>query len=86
MKQPATKGGNCGYIHQEETTMVDHVVNCVDRHVPAGNSHIPEQPLYLVWMAAKFGGNHLRVDDRILDLGISIFQTAVQPVIMPLSV
>jgi hypothetical protein len=65
--------------------MVDHVVGCMDRHVPIGNSNVSEQPLNLVWMAAKLGGNHLRSDGYFFDPGISIFQTAVQSKINLLS-
>lgn len=80
------KGGRCDYVRQEKSTMVDYVVNCLDRHVSAGNSDISGRPLDLVWMAAKFGGNHFRVDGRFPDLWISICQTAVQPEIVLVSV
>ena len=78
------KGGKCDYVHQEKTAMVDHVVGCMDRHVLVGDSRISGQPLDLVRVAAKFGGNYLRTDGHFFDSWISIFQTAVQPeIILP---
>jgi len=76
------KGGKCDYVHQEKAAMVDHVVGCMDRHVPVGNSHISGQPFDLVWVAAKLGGNYLRTYVYFVDYWISIFQTAFQPEII----